>query len=136
MIPIPLDEEIIRSHRGRIVCAVTHDGRRFIGRLSVCRDGKIILNEEEVHEEVLPIIEEECEPKKKPHKRRVKRVKRPCKPVKRPCKPCSGKTGRLTSLRSYGAFPASYPSPHPGLSSRGRIELDLSLIALLFLVLI
>ncbi|BFH12063.1 hypothetical protein WJ0W_000324 [Paenibacillus melissococcoides] len=136
MIPIPLDEEVIRSHCGRIVCAVTHDGRRFIGRLSLCRDGKIILNEEEVPEEVQPIIEEECEPKKKRRKRRVKRVKRPCKPVKRPCKPCSGKKGSVTSVQPYGAFPASYPAPHPGVYSRGRIELDLSLIALLFLVLI
>ncbi|PZM67033.1 hypothetical protein [Paenibacillus dendritiformis] len=139
MIPIPLDEEVIRSHRGRIVCAVTHDGRRFIGRLSVCRDGKIILNEEEIPEEVHPIFEEECEPKKKPHKRpvkRVKRVKRPCKPVKRPCKPCSGKKGRVTSLQEYGAFPAPYPAPHPGLHGRGRIELDLALVAFLFLLLV
>lgn len=136
MIPIPLDEEVIRSHCGRIVCAVTHDGRQFIGRLSLCRNGKIILNEEEVPEEVIPIIEEECEPQKKPHKRRVKRVKRPCKPVKRPCKPCSGKKGKVTSLQPYEAYPASYPGPHQGLYGRGRIELDLTLIALLFLVII
>ncbi|WCR24751.1 hypothetical protein L3476_15175 [Paenibacillus thiaminolyticus] len=136
MIPIPLDEEVIRSHCGRTVCAVTHDGRQFIGRLSHCRDGKIILNEEEVPEEVIPIFEEECEPKKKPHKRRVKPVKRPCKPVKRPCKPCSGKKGRLTSLQPKGAFPASHHGPHSGLYGRGRIELDLTLIALLFLLLV
>ncbi|WP_374020572.1 hypothetical protein ABU162_13805 [Paenibacillus thiaminolyticus] len=136
MIPIPLDEEVIRSHCGRIVCAVTHDGRQFIGRLSLCRDGKIILNEEEVPEEVIPIFEEECEPKKKPHKRPVKRVKRPCKPVKRPCKPCSGKRGKVTSLQPYGAYPASYPGLHQGLYSSGRIELDLTLIALLFLLLV
>lgn len=136
MIAIPLDEEVIRSHCGRIVCAVTHDGRQFIGRLSVCRDGKIILNEEEVPEAVAPIREEECEPKKKRHKRRAKHVKRPCKPVKRPCKPCHRKKGSVKSLQSYGAFPTPYPSPYPGSYGRGRIELDLSLIALLFLLFI
>lgn len=136
MIPIPLDEEVIRSHCGRIVCAVTHDGRQFIGRLSLCRDGKIILNKEEVPDAVQPIIEEECEPKKKPHKRRGKRVKRPCKPVKRPCKPCNGKKGRVTSHQSFGAFPAPYPTPHPGLHGHGRVELDLTLVALLLLLLI
>lgn len=48
MIPIyPLSEENIMKHRGRMVLACMHDGRTYVGRLTHCRNGEIILNGEE-----------------------------------------------------------------------------------------
>ncbi|GIO32078.1 hypothetical protein J2TS6_32190 [Paenibacillus albilobatus] len=45
MFPIyPLSEENILRHRGRMVLACTYDGRTYIGKLTHCRNGEIILN--------------------------------------------------------------------------------------------
>lgn len=46
MVPIyPINKKHIKPFYGRMVCVVTQDGHRYIGRLSGCRKGKLILNE-------------------------------------------------------------------------------------------
>lgn len=48
MIPVyPLSTENILQHRGKMVLACTYDGRTYIGRLTHCKDGHIILDGEE-----------------------------------------------------------------------------------------
>ncbi|MDR0266930.1 hypothetical protein [Paenibacillus sp.] len=48
MIPVyPLSEKNILKHCGKMVLACTHDGRTFVGKLTHCRDGHIILNGED-----------------------------------------------------------------------------------------
>lgn len=44
MIPVPLDETFIRQLCGRPVCVVMQNGDQYIGRLTSCERGKIILN--------------------------------------------------------------------------------------------
>ncbi|MCJ8014333.1 hypothetical protein MUG84_21790 [Paenibacillus sp. KQZ6P-2] len=45
MIPIyPLTTDNILKHRGKMVLACLHDGRTYIGKLTHCKDGHIILN--------------------------------------------------------------------------------------------
>ncbi|QHW33145.1 hypothetical protein GZH47_21725 [Paenibacillus rhizovicinus] len=41
----PLHEENIKQFCGMSVCVVTHDGKRHVGVLSRCHEGKIMLNE-------------------------------------------------------------------------------------------
>ncbi|UHA71842.1 hypothetical protein [Paenibacillus sp. 481] len=43
MIPVPIDERVIYSLRGRFVCAVMKDGRRYTGQLRALENGKMIL---------------------------------------------------------------------------------------------
>ncbi|MFK4302509.1 hypothetical protein ABH892_002613 [Paenibacillus sp. RC254] len=45
MFPIyPVNEANVAPHRGRLVCAVLHDGTRHVGILSGCGKGKLMLN--------------------------------------------------------------------------------------------
>ncbi|XEC95603.1 hypothetical protein AB6A23_03250 [Paenibacillus tarimensis] len=43
---LPLEEGRISQFCGQLVCAVTKDGKRYVGLLSRCSGGKITLNEE------------------------------------------------------------------------------------------
>ncbi|TVX87051.1 hypothetical protein [Paenibacillus agilis] len=49
MLPIQVEENEIKKFCGRPVCVVTKDGRRYMGRLSSCEEGKLILNDNPYH---------------------------------------------------------------------------------------
>ncbi|MWV44640.1 hypothetical protein GRF59_13475 [Paenibacillus sp. HJL G12] len=117
MIPIyPLSEETILQHRGRMVLACMHDGRTYIGKLTHCKDGQIILDGEE--ETALHAANVKS-PKKRPNAAKTKKP--------------APKAQVRGFYPSYG-YGYGYPSYGYGYGSGAGLALSLGLLALLFLI--
>lgn len=118
MIPIyPLSEENIMKHRGRMVLACMHDGRTYVGRLTHCRNGEIILNGEEntaLHAANLKPAQ------KRPHSSKKQKNAAPKAQVR-----------ALFPPYGYGYPPYGYG--YYGFGA-GAVALSLGLLALLFLI--
>lgn len=126
MVEIPLNEQIISQFCGRPVCVIMQDGTRYIGQLSRCSQGKLVLNEQSQavgsggHTDKV----EERVPKKG-----KKSTKHKSKPSAAPAATTNSEYG------PYGCYPPPYPyPPYPFFGP--RVELDLALITLLFLLFI
>ncbi|MGN7358820.1 hypothetical protein ACTHPF_11615 [Paenibacillus sp. SAF-054] len=117
MIPIyPLTSENISQHRGKMVLACLHDGRTYVGRLTHCKDGHIILNGEE--ESTL-------------HAANLKSSK------KRPA--ATKKHGPVVNPKAqvkafYPPYGYGYGFGYPGYGYGAGLALGLTTLALLFLI--
>lgn len=119
MIPIyPLSPENIMQHRGKMVLACMHDGRTYIGKLTDCKDGHIILNGEE--EPALHAANV------KPNKKRPASTKKH-RPVVSP------KAQVKAFYPSYG-YGYGYGYGYPGFGYGAGLALGLTTLALLFLI--
>lgn len=119
MIPVyPLSENNILQHRGKMVLACTHDGRTYIGKLTHCKDGHIILNGEE--ETALHAANVKTT-KKRPNAAKSK------KPVPK------AQVRALYPPYGYG-YGYGYPSYGYGYGYGSGLALSLGLLALLFLI--
>jgi len=120
MIPIyPLSEDNILQHRGKMVLACLHDGRTYVGRLTHCRNGEIILNGEEntaLHAANLKPAKKRPHPSKKPKNAAPKAQVRALYPP-----------------YGYGYPPYGYGYYGYGYGA-GAVALSLGLLALLFLI--
>ncbi|BFH65155.1 hypothetical protein [Paenibacillus azoreducens] len=111
MIPIyPLTEENILKHRGKMVLACTHDGRTYVGKLTHCRDGHIILDGDD--SAVLNANMKTS--KKRPHASKIKKV------------------APKAQVRAF--YPYGYYYPPYGYGFGAGLALSLGLLALLFLI--
>ncbi|WP_152396758.1 hypothetical protein [Paenibacillus guangzhouensis] len=137
----PVTEERIGHLTDRMVCVVTCHGQRFIGRVAGCRNGKLVLYDEddsfspshehhhehhEHHHEHSKHEEEHHEKHKKHHK---KRKKQHCD--HKPNKHKKHKRHKKCSCRNVKT---SGFIPNSGIDRRRFFEIDLSLISLLFLL--
>lgn len=130
MVEIPLDEQIVAQLCGRPVCVVTQDGRRYIGQLSRCHQGKLILNEQADSDSSGHAEHKEPRQSKKGKKSKSKTSKK---------KEAAAPATAMSQYGPYGGggYPPPYPyQPQPYPFYGPRIELDFALIALLFLLLI
>lgn len=110
MVPIyPLTEDAINPYCGYYVCAVMKDGRQYIGRITGCRNGKLILNGDPS-----VLTNSHSNTPKKGGKQK-------------------GKKGANKESAKLNAFA---PYPYGGFGYGAGIALDLALLALLFLVFI
>ncbi|KJB85174.1 hypothetical protein AZ66_26235 [Paenibacillus sp. E194] len=117
MVPVPIDETFIRLLCGRPVCVVMQNGDQYIGRLTSCEGGKLILNGDIVTTSHASAVSVEPSPVKK-----------------RKGKKNSQLQVADTSNQAYtSAFDPYRASPFfPG----GRLALDLGLVSLFFLLFI
>lgn len=118
MVPVPIDETFIRLLCGRPVCVVMQNGDQYIGRLTSCEGGKVILNGDIVTTSYASAASVEPSPVKK---RRGKKKNRSLQVAD-------------TSHQVYtSAFDPYRASPFfPG----GRLALGLGLVSLFFLLFI
>ncbi|MCG7410395.1 hypothetical protein MH117_23660 [Paenibacillus sp. ACRRX] len=122
MIPIPLDERTISQFCGRSVGVVTKDGREYIGRLSHCENGKLILNADSSPAHLSGETKETAPSKKKGKKSKAK---------------TSPDTSPTAVAANYIADPyaaARYSYPYRPFNYGPRVDLDLALVSLLFLL--
>ncbi|WP_028546817.1 hypothetical protein [Paenibacillus taiwanensis] len=126
MIPIPLDEKTISQFCGRSVGVVTKDGREYVGRLSRCENGKLILNADSSPAHLAGETKDATPKKKKAKKSKANTA------------PDAGPTPTpITAAASYTAHPsatARYSYPYQPLHYGPRVDLDLALVSLLFLL--
>ncbi|MBD8499185.1 hypothetical protein [Paenibacillus arenosi] len=156
MLPIQVNENEIKKFCGRPICVVTNDGRHYIGRLSSCADGRLILNENPYHVQShshIPILTDNQHPTKPEYKKKKNTNSTRKK---------KGTTGKTTSdsdfnpnfdyevghpyngnpygepySNSYpGTVPDGFPPPYPYPPYRGAFGFDLAAIAFLFLLLL
>lgn len=118
MVPVPIDETFIRLLCGRPVCVVMQNGDQYIGRLTSCEGGKVILNGDIATTSHASTVSVEPSPVRK---RRGKKKNRQLQVAD-------------TSSQAYtSAFEPYRASPFfPG----GRLALDLGLVSLFFLLFI
>ncbi|SYX81981.1 hypothetical protein [Paenibacillus alvei] len=118
MVPVPIDETFIRLLCGRPVCVVMQNGDQYVGRLTSCERGKLILNGDIVTTSHASAVSVEPSPVKK---HRGKKKNRQLQVAD-------------TSTQAYtSAFDPYRASPFfPG----GRLALDLGLVSLFFLLFI
>jgi len=131
----PVTEERIGHLTGRMVCVVTCHGQRFIGRVAGCRNGKLVLTDDdsfspshehhhEHHEHHHEHSKHEEEHHHEEHKKHHKKRKKHNKPKKhKNHKKCSCQSVNTSSI-----------SPSSGFDRRRFFEIDLGLISLLFLL--
>lgn len=122
MIPIyPLTEESIRKHCGQRLIAVTHDGRQYTGILSRVKNGQLIFNENAAAVS---------------KKRGLKTKKKKASTSRVPVNPKSvAPTAPVPGTAPIFPRPAG-PIPAHDHGYAEHFVLDLSTIALLFVVLI
>jgi len=118
VVPVPIEETFIRLLCGRPVCVVMQNGDQYIGRLTSCEGGKVILNGDIVTTSHASAASVEPSPDKK---RRGKKKNRSLQVAD-------------TSNQVYtSAFDPYRASPFfPG----GHLALDLGLVSLFFLLFI
>lgn len=111
----PLQEEVVQQFCGMPVCAIMQDGSRHVGILSYCRNGRLMLNDEDKGPEAEML---KAEPKLKKNK--------------------AGKKGKGKSEKQPVVQTQAYPyDPYyynPYLPYGGALALDLALVAFLFLL--
>lgn len=120
---IPLYERCITPMCGRMVCVVLKDGTRHIGRLSLCREGKVYLNGGEHHHAESGSSDSNLSKSTKSKKNKKK--------SKLEVKEANANT---TSL-GYGPYGGPY-GPYGRYGFGAPLSFDLGLIALLFLLFI
>lgn len=123
MVPVPLDERTIQHYCGRTVYVETQDGRRYIGRLSSCQGGKLVLNAD------APSVSKQQS--LTPAKKRKKAKKQ-----NKPSTAASAKKAlkaRTNAIFPYGPY---YPYPYAPYNYGPRVDLDLGLVTLLLLLFI
>ncbi|WP_195575707.1 hypothetical protein [Paenibacillus sp. 1001270B_150601_E10] len=128
MVEIPLNEQIISQFCGRPVCVITQDGTRYIGQLSRCSQGKLVLNEQS-HAAGTATGGHTDKVEERVPKKGKKSTKHKSKASTAPAATTNSEYG------PYGGYPPPYPyTPYPFFGP--RVELDLALITLLFLLFI
>ncbi|MCR8846020.1 hypothetical protein NQ117_20275 [Paenibacillus sp. SC116] len=156
MLPIQVDENEIKKFCGRPVCVVTKDGRRYVGRLSSCDGGKLILNDNPFHAQShsnIPILTDTQTKTKSDHTKKKNTNSSPKK------KGTKGKTASESDFHPNfdnqafnpyegnpygepypnhfpGPAPEGFPPPYPYPSGRGAFGFELAAIAFLFLLLL
>lgn len=132
----PIREERIESLRGHMVCVITQRGEQHIGRVSGCRNGKLVLEieddsveseceeQEQEHHEHKQEEQEHHEKKKHSSPEKHKNRKKPLKKRRKHQKKCGCSTANTSAF---------LPNR---IRRRRAIEFDLAAIAFLFLLLI
>lgn len=118
MIPVPLDETFIRQLCGRPVCVVMQNGDQYIGRLTSCERGKIILNGDIATSSHAPSISAD------PSHTKTRKGKKNNSKLQTADTSNQVRTNVFDSYRAGPFFPG------------GRIALDLALVSLFFLLFI
>lgn len=122
----PIDEATCTHFIGMPVCAVLHDGTRHYGVISRTSGGKLILNESP------EASVDSAKTRKVKGKAAVSGKAKSGKPSKTErSEPDDGKA-RLSALPFAGPYPGAFPFAPFG----NRVALDLTAIALLFLLFI
>ncbi|MEK8132118.1 hypothetical protein WMW72_29895 [Paenibacillus filicis] len=122
----PISEAECKSHYGKPVLIIMHDGSEVYGILSRIEDGRLILGAEEEGGEA--IVEAQASAKA-----RARALKKTNGRAGKNGKALISKAGEAVKTSAYPYGPYPYP-PNPFFPGRGRFILDLALIALLFVL--
>ncbi|MCE5171581.1 hypothetical protein LQV63_19960 [Paenibacillus profundus] len=123
MVPVPLDERTIQHHCGRTVYVETQDGQRYIGRLSSCRRGKLVLNADATSAAKQQSLA--------PAKRKKKGSRQ-----NTPSAATSEKTAPKAHTNAVVPYGTYYPYPCAPYNYGPRVDLDLAVVTLLLLLFI
>ncbi|MFS0723519.1 hypothetical protein [Paenibacillus sp. 1P07SE] len=124
----PLHEERINQFCGQVVCAVMKDGSRYVGVLSSCKGGRLMLNDHpsdssghpgHAHHSYGADISAAKPEKKKNAKNRKKAAE--------------NTTAQTQAFYPYGPYPGYGPRPYYPFGP--PLALELGLLAFLFLLL-
>lgn len=125
MVPVPFHETIIRRLCGRLVYVIMQDGRQYIGKLSSCSKGKIVLNGDLSS---MPFTDTSTTSKRASKKKRKTKEKWNKRKLTR------AKNTRDVQISTCGAFHSFKPF-FPYYYHK-RVELNLALVISLFLLFI